>query len=64
MVNCLNSLRQAVIEAVLQIRIGDPVPFILPWIRDPGWEKNPDPGSGMGKKSRSGIRDEHSGYYF
>jgi hypothetical protein len=19
-----------------------------PWIRDPGWEKNPDPGSGFG----------------
>jgi hypothetical protein len=34
------------LEAMLRIRIWDPVLFDL-WIRDPGWEKNPDPGSGM-----------------
>ncbi len=30
--------------AVLRIRIRDPVPF---WLRDPGWIKCQDPGSGM-----------------
>jgi hypothetical protein len=30
-------------------------------IRDPGWIKNQDPGSGMDKKSGSGIRDKHPG---
>jgi hypothetical protein len=40
-------------NAVLRIRIRDPCLFD-PWIRDPGWVKNQDPGSGMGKKSGSG----------
>ncbi len=34
-------------QAVLRIQIRDPVPF-KPWIRDPGWVKNPDPDPGSG----------------
>jgi hypothetical protein len=37
--------------AVLRIQIWDPEPFLIP-------------GSGMGKKSRSGSGDEHPGSYF
>ncbi len=33
-------------KPVLWIRIRDPVPFV-PWIRDPGWVKNQESGSGM-----------------
>ncbi len=35
----------AVCITLLRIRIWDSVPFD-PWIRDPGWVKNPDPDQG------------------
>jgi hypothetical protein len=38
--------------------------FINTSVADPGSGAFLTPGSGMGKKSRSGIRDEHTGSYF
>jgi hypothetical protein len=34
------------IQTVLGIRIRDPVPFMNPRIRNPGWVKNQDPDPG------------------
>jgi hypothetical protein len=39
-------------------------PVLRIWIRDPESGAFLTPGSGMGKRSGSGIRDEQSGSYF
>jgi hypothetical protein len=46
--------RQLLLQAVLRIRIRDPVPF-YPWIRDPGRLKSQDSVSGSGMNNPDHI---------